>query len=124
MNEQGNYRGFGEPNESANNLTSGGSGLGMGLTLLLVGLGVGAITALLLAPDTGRKTRKKLRRRYEDTRERLGDWGDQASDAWERGSDWANDKWSKGSDWADDTRKRAAKFNNKRVRPIRKSIFG
>lgn len=120
MNEQQTYRGFGETND---NLSGGGSGLGVGLTLLLVGLGVGAITALLLAPDTGRKTRKKLRRRYEDTRDMLGDWGDQASDAWERGSDWANDKWAKGADLADDTRKRVGKFN-KRVRPIRKSIFG
>jgi gas vesicle protein len=124
LNEQQTYRGFGDPNESANNPSGGGSGLGFGLTLLLVGLGVGAITALLLAPDTGRKTRKRLRRRYEDTRDMLGDWGDQASDAFERGSDWANDKWSKGADMADETRKRVGKFNNKRVRPIRKSIFG
>ncbi len=119
MNEQKTYRGFGQPSERAT-----GSGAGLGITLLLVGLGIGAITALLLAPDSGRKTRKKLRRRYEDTRERLGDLTDQAGDAWEKGSDWANDKWSKSSDWADDTRKRVSKFNNKRVKPIRKSIFG
>jgi gas vesicle protein len=81
----------------------------LGLTLLLVGLGIGAVTALLLAPDSGRRTRKRLRRRYEDAREALGDWGDQANDAWE-----------KGSDWADETRERVTK----RVKPIRKSIFG
>ena len=81
----------------------------LGLTLLLVGLGIGAVTALLLAPDTGRRTRKRLRRRYEDAREALGDWSEQANDAWE-----------KGSDWADETRERVTK----RVKPIRKSIFG
>jgi gas vesicle protein len=81
----------------------------LGLTLLLVGLGIGAVTALLLAPDSGRRTRKRLRRRYEDAREALGDWSEQANDAWE-----------KGSDWADETRERVTK----RVKPIRKSIFG
>lgn len=85
------------------------SGAGLGLTLLLVGLGIGAVTALLLAPDSGRKTRKRLRRRYEDAKEMLEDFGDQANDAWE-----------KGSDWADETRERVTK----RVKPIRKSIFG
>ncbi len=104
MNEQRAFRGFG---------SSQGSGAGLGLTLLLVGLGIGAVTALLLAPDSGRKTRKRLRRRYEDAREALGDFSGQASDAWE-----------KGSDWADDTRERVSKRVKPLVKPIRKSIFG
>jgi len=119
MNEEKTFRRFGDaPSES-----SSGSGAGLGLTLLLVGLGIGAVTALLLAPDKGHKTRKRLRRRYEDAKDVLGEWGDAAGDAWERGSDWANDAYSRGSDMATDARKRAAKFN-KRVKPIRKSIFG
>jgi gas vesicle protein len=85
----------------------------LGLTLLLVGLGIGAVTALLLAPDTGRKTRKRLRRRYEDAREMFGDFSEQAGDAWD-----------KGSDWADDTRERVTKRVKPLVKPIRKSIFG
>lgn len=101
MSDEKNYRGFGQSSES--------SGAGLGLTLLLVGLGIGAITALLLAPETGRKTRKRLRRRYEDAKDMIGDWSGQAEDAWE-----------KGSEWADDTRERVSK----RVKPIRKSIFG
>ncbi len=107
MSEQRNYRGLGEAFGTGSG--RGASGAGVGITLLLIGLGIGAVTALLLAPDTGRKTRKKLRRRYEDTREMIGDLSEQANDAW-----------SKGSDWADDTRKRVGK----RVKPIRKSIFG
>jgi len=118
MNEP-RYRGFGQ----TPSYESGRGGAGLGLTLLLVGLGIGAVTALLLAPDSGRKTRKKLRRRYEDARERVGDWSDQAGEAWERGSDWASDAYAKGSDWAGDARKRVSKMN-KRVKPIRKSIFG
>lgn len=120
MSEQRTYRGFGEaPSES-----SSGGGAGLGLTLLLVGLGIGAVTALLLAPDAGRKTRKRLRRRYEDARDMMSDWGDSASEAWNRGSEWASDAYDRGSDFADDARKRAVKFNNKRVKPMRKSIFG
>lgn len=106
MNQERSYRGFGESGVTA---SSGGSGAGLGVTLLLIGLGIGAVTALLLAPDSGRKTRKRLRRRYEDAREMLDDWQDQANDAWERGSDWADAK---------------RKVVNKRVKPIRKSIFG
>ncbi len=118
MNEP-RYQGFGQTPSNE----SGRGGAGLGLTLLLVGLGIGAVTALLLAPDSGRKTRKRLRRQYEDARERIGDWSDTAADAWERGSDWARDAYDRGSDFADDARKRASKFN-KRVKPIRKSIFG
>lgn len=105
MNEQRTYRGFGQ---SSDNMSTG-TGAGLGITLLLVGLGIGAVTALLLAPDSGRKTRKRLRRRYDDAREVLGDWSDQASDAWDSGADWASKK---------------SKAVNKRVKPIRKSIFG
>ena len=60
------------------------------LTFLFVGLGVGALTALLLAPKTGRQLRRDLRRRYEDARDTVGDWSDQAGDWVDRGSEWAN----------------------------------
>jgi gas vesicle protein len=101
VNEGRRYQGFDERSDR-------GSSAGLGLTLLFVGLGIGAITALLLAPDSGRKVRKKLRRSYEDARDMLGEWTEQANEAWE-----------KGSDWADDARERVSK----RVRPIRKTMF-
>ena len=67
-----------------------GSGrIGVALTFLLVGLGVGAITALLLAPKSGRQMRKLIRRKYEDAREQLDDLQGQAGDWVERGSKWA-----------------------------------
>ena len=43
-----------------------GSQIGTALTFLFIGLGVGALSALLFAPQTGKQTRKQLRRRYED----------------------------------------------------------
>ncbi len=82
------------------------SNVGIGLLLLCVGLGIGAITALLYAPESGQKTRRRLRRRYEDARDTLSNWGEHATDLWERGSDWAGD-----------ARDRVAE----RVRPIRKA---
>jgi gas vesicle protein len=73
------------------------SGLTLGLALLFLGLAAGAITALLMAPQTGKQLRKRLRRKYEDARDVVDDWSEQASDWIERGSDWAE----KASDWAD-----------------------
>lgn len=93
------YQQFGETQpERKNNLT-------LGLMLLIVGLGIGAVTALLYAPESGQKTRRKLRRRYEDARETVGEWGEHAGELWE-----------KGSEWAGDTREKLAD----RVRPMRK----
>jgi len=87
-----------------------GSALRVGLVLLFVGLAAGAITALLLAPKTGKQMRRHLRRKYEDAREVVDDWGQQAGDWIERGSDWAE----KASDWADQAKAK--------VKPLRKTF--
>ena len=42
-----------------------GSQVGTALTFLFIGLGLGALSALLFAPQSGEKTRKMIRRRYE-----------------------------------------------------------
>ena len=68
---------------------SSDSNVGTGLTLLFIGLAIGALTALLLAPRTGKQMRRTLRRKYEDAREAMEDFGDQASDWMDRGSEWA-----------------------------------
>jgi gas vesicle protein len=65
------------------------SKVGVALTFLFVGLGIGAITALLLAPKSGRQMRKMIRRGFEDAREQIGDLQDQAGEWVERGSKWA-----------------------------------
>ena len=64
--------------------------VGIALTFLFVGLGVGALAALLLAPKSGKQMRRSLRRRYEDTVDTLGEWGESAGKAVGRGADWAN----------------------------------
>ncbi len=68
---------------------------GSGLTMLFIGLAVGALIALLLAPQTGKQMRKALRRKYEDARDAMDDLGDQASDWMDKGSEWADKAKSK-----------------------------
>ncbi len=80
-------------------LSSKNNHVGMGLTLLFVGIGIGAIAALLYAPDSGRKTRRKIRRTYEDARDAVNQWSERAVD------------------WATDARDEAAE----RVKPFRKA---
>jgi gas vesicle protein len=70
-------------------------GSGYGLTILFIGLAAGALIALLLAPQTGKQMRKTLRRRYEDARDTMGDFSDQASDWIEKGSEFADKAKSK-----------------------------
>lgn len=66
-----------------------GTNVSLALTMLFIGLAAGAITALLLAPKTGRQMRRTLRRKVEDAREAMEDITDQASDWMDKGSDWA-----------------------------------
>ncbi len=68
-----------------------GSGVGTALTFLFIGLGIGALSALLFAPQSGEKTRKLIRRRYEDAVDTVEDWTEQAGDMWEKGVDYAKD---------------------------------
>ncbi|MGC2111699.1 MAG: YtxH domain-containing protein [Candidatus Korobacteraceae bacterium] len=81
--EMGDFASQGEYRSSENNI-------GTGLTLLFIGLALGALTALLLAPKTGKQMRRTLRRKYEDAREAVEDFSDQAGDWIEKGSDWAD----------------------------------
>jgi len=68
----------------------------MALTLLFVGVALGALAALLLAPKTGKQMRRTLRRKYEGARQAVEDFGDQASDLVDKGSEWADQAKSKG----------------------------
>jgi gas vesicle protein len=66
------------------------STVGLAITFLFIGLGAGALAALLFAPKTGKQIRRELRRKYENARDVIEDWQEQASDVIEKGSDWAN----------------------------------
>ena len=64
---------------------------GTAVTFLLIGLGAGALVALLLAPKTGKQLRRDIRRKYDDAREIVEDFADEArervNDVMERGSE-------------------------------------
>lgn len=77
------------------------SSVGTAITFLLIGLGAGALTALLLAPKSGKQLRRDIRRKYEDARETVGDWAEDAKEA-------AEDVLERGAEMAGDLRDRVA----------------
>lgn len=87
--------------------SSDSSHIGTAITFLLIGLGAGALAGLLLAPKTGKQFRRDLQKGYEDAKDTLGDWADEAGDR-------VRDVASRGADLADDLRER--------VEPLRKAI--
>jgi gas vesicle protein len=103
------YERFGDYQPSSNE----GPPWATAITFLLIGAGIGSLVALLLAPQSGRKTRKVLRRKVEDVADRVDDWRGQANDAWEKGSDFAATAARRGSDWAG--------YAAKKVAPIAKA---
>ncbi len=76
-----------------------GSQIGTALTFLFIGLGIGALSALLFAPQSGEKTRKMIRRKYEDAVDTVEDWTDQAGDLLEKGKSYAKDAKERGADY-------------------------
>ncbi len=99
---------------SGNYESSEGNSVGVAVTFLLIGLGAGALAALLLAPKTGKQMRRDLQRGYNDARETLEDWADEAKDRVKVASDRVRDVAARGADLADDLRDR--------VEPLRRAI--
>ena len=80
--------------------------IGTAITFLLIGLGAGALAGLLLAPKSGKALRRDLQRGYEDARDSIGDWADDAKDRVRDVSDRVRDVASRGAEIADDLRER------------------
>lgn len=94
--------------------SSEGSSLSTAITFLLIGLGAGALTALLLAPKTGKQMRRDLQRGYRDAKDALEDWADDAKDRVRTASDRMREVAARGADFADELRDR--------VEPLRRAI--
>ena len=69
---------------------------------------------MLLAPKTGKQMRRDLQRGYEEAKDTLGDWADEAKDRVKVASDRVRDAAARGADLADDLRER--------VEPLRRAI--
>jgi gas vesicle protein len=91
--------------------SSSKSNVGTAVTFLMIGVGAGALIALMLAPKTGKQMRKDLRKRYDDARDTLQDWSEEAIDR-------VNDLADRSGDWADELRDLA----REKAAPIAKAI--
>lgn len=96
------------------------------ITFFIIGAGAGALAALLLAPKSGKQLRKDLQRGYEDAREALEDWADDAAgnikDRVREAGDAVRDAATRGvkaaADLADDLRETA----RENIEPIRRAV--
>ena len=94
--------------------SSEGSNVGTAITFLLIGLGAGALIGLALAPKTGKQFRRDLKRGYEDARDTLQDWSEEARDRIRDAKERVRDAAERGADLADNLREK--------VEPLRRVI--
>jgi gas vesicle protein len=94
--------------------SSEGNGIGTAITFLMIGIGAGALTALLLAPKTGKQLRRDLKRGYQDARETLDDWTEEAKDRVRDVKERARNVADRGADLAEGIREK--------VEPLRRAI--
>ena len=90
------------------------SRVGTALTFLFIGLGAGALVALLFAPKSGKQMRRTIRRTYDDAREAIEDWTEQAGDMIDKGAEWASNAKERGVEWANTAKEK--------VEPIAKKV--
>jgi gas vesicle protein len=98
--------------------SSESSNIGTAITFLLIGLGAGALAGLLLAPKSGKQLRRDLQRGYEDAKDTVGDWADEAKDRVREAGEHVRDVASRGADLAEDLRDKA----REKAEPLRRAI--
>jgi gas vesicle protein len=94
------------------------SNVGTAITFLLIGLGAGALAGLLLAPKSGKLLRRDLRRGYDDARDTLGDWAEEAKGRVREAGDRVRAVAERGADLAEELRDTA----REKVEPLRRVI--
>jgi gas vesicle protein len=87
------------------------SSVGTAITFLMIGVGAGALVALMLAPKSGKQMRRDIRRRYDDARDALQDWSEDAIDR-------VNNVVDRSSEWAEELREAA----REKTAPIAKAM--
>lgn len=88
--------------------------VGTAITFLLIGLGAGALLGLLMAPKSGKALRRDLQRGYEDAKDTLGEWADDARDHVRDAGDRIRNVANRGAEIAEDLRDK--------VEPLRRAI--
>jgi gas vesicle protein len=102
--------------------SSKGSNVGTAITFLLIGLGAGALVGLLLAPKSGKALRRDIQRGYEDARDKLGDWADDAADGVREASQRVRDAASRGVEMASDIGEELRDAAREKVEPLRRAM--
>ena len=97
---------------------SEGNNVGTAITFFLIGLGAGALTALALAPKTGKQFRRDLKRGYEDAKDAVQDWTEEAKDRVRDAKERVRDVADRGADLAEGLRDVA----REKVEPLRRVI--
>jgi gas vesicle protein len=92
--------------------------VGTAVTFFLIGLGAGALAALALAPKTGKEFRRDLKRGYDDAKDTLQDWTEEAGDQVRAAKDRVREVAARGVDLAEDLRDAA----KEKVEPLRRVI--
>ncbi len=64
MNE---YEKYGEYSQQSHLVPNRGTNVGTAVAFLLAGIGIGAVTAVLLTPKSGRDVRRSIARGYRNT---------------------------------------------------------
>ena len=98
--------------------SSEGNNVGTAITFFLIGLGAGALAALALAPKTGKQFRRDLRRGYDDAKDTLEDWTEEAKDRVRDAKERVRDVAERGAGLAEDLRDAA----RDKVEPLRKIV--
>jgi gas vesicle protein len=98
--------------------SSEGNNAGTAITFFLIGLGAGALVALALAPKTGKQFRRDLKRGYDDAKDTLQDWTEEAKDRVRDAKERVRDVAERGADLAEDLREAA----RDKVEPLRRVI--
>ncbi len=102
--------------------SSEGGNVGTAITFLLIGLGAGALVGLLLAPKSGKALRRDLQRGYEDARDKLGDWADEARGRVHEAGERVRDAASRGVEMASDLGEELRDTAREKVEPLRRVI--
>ena len=102
--------------------SSESSNVGTAVTFLLIGLGAGALAGLLLAPKSGKQLRRDLKRGYEDARDSVGDWADDAKGRVREAGERVRGVASRGADMAADLADDVREAAREKTEPLRRVI--
>jgi len=102
--------------------SSESSNVGTAITFLLIGLGAGALAGLLLAPKSGKQLRRDLKRGYDDARDTVGDWADDAKDKVREAGERVRGVASRGADMAADLAADVRETAREKTEPLRRAV--